>query len=377
MGEAIQLRDSAGRRLPGQSAALLDGGDEAFPRMLEAIASAQRSIRLEVYIFDCDEVGTRFVTALAAASHRGVAVTVVVDGFGSSRDAGWLRAALTAAGCTVRVYHPLLSILLGRWRRSHRKLLLVDGEVGYVGGLNIGAAYGGATVVAALPSRKPRAPWLDLALEIRGPVVEWLERRLAGERLRPPPGPLRVWLSGLGGGRRLRRQHVKAVGRARRELLLAHGYFIPDRRLVRSLTAAARRGVSVTLLLAGRSDVPFHRPATMRLYRQFLRAGVRIFEWRRSVHHAKALVVDGRRLLVGSFNLDPLSLSNLEVLVEVRDPALARAGEAWIEAQTRRAREVTLADLAGRSRLRVWLLDRAGLLVARVAALVARLLARR
>ncbi|HZZ85490.1 MAG TPA: phospholipase D-like domain-containing protein [Anaeromyxobacteraceae bacterium] len=377
MGDAIQLRDPAGRPLAGQTAALLDGGDEAFPRMLAAIAAARRSVHLEVYVFTFDEVGARFVEALAEAGRRGVAVTVVVDGFGSARDSRYLQVVLGAAGCAVQVYHPLLSLLLGRWRRSHRKLLLVDGEVGFVGGLNIGAAYGCASLVEAPRAAPPPAPWLDLALELRGPVVGWLERRLAGARARPPAGPLRVSLSGLGGGRRLRRQHVKAVGRAKREVLLAHGYFIPDRRLVRSLTAAARRGVAVTLLLAGRSDVPFHRPATMRLYRQFLRAGVRIFEWRRSVHHAKALVVDGRRLLLGSFNLDPLSLSNLEVLVEVRDPAVARAGAAWIEAQVGRAREVTPLELAGRSRLRVWLLDRLGLLVARGAALVARLLARR
>src|SRR6266568_2223560 len=205
MGEAIGLSDAAGRPLPGQSAALLDGGDEAFPRMLEAIAAARRTVYLEVYVFTCDEVGERFVMALTAAALRGVGVAVVVDGFGSARDCRYLQVALGAAGCAVRVYHPLLSLLLGRWRRSHRKLLLVDGEVGFVGGLNIGAAYGAA---ARDPGADPaRAPsWLDLALEIRGPVVAWLERRLAGARSRAPAGPLRVELTGLGGGRRLRRQ---------------------------------------------------------------------------------------------------------------------------------------------------------------------------
>ncbi len=179
----------------------------------------------------------------------------------------------------------------------------------------------------------------------------------------------------MGGGRPLRRRYLKAVGAARREIWVAHAYFLPDRRFVRSLTGAARRGVRVRLLLAGRSDVVFARPAIMRLYRQLLRAGVQIHEWSRSVHHAKAAVVDRCRLLAGSFNLDPLSLANLESLVEVEDVAVARAGQQWIETRVAEARQVKLEEISARTKLQRFVLDVVGLWVARAIEWLGRLLA--
>jgi cardiolipin synthase len=169
---------------------------------------------------------------------------------------------------------------------------------------------------------------------------------------------------------------VKAIGRATKSVSLAHAYFLPDHRLVRSLTAAARRGVRVLLLVPGRSDVPLARAATRRLYRKLLSAGIQIFEWTESVLHAKALVVDERRMLIGSFNLDPLSLVNLEVLVDVEDPAVAAKGYAWIADHCVRSREITAQALAGPA-LRVWLLDALGLLVVGFVRVLARWLAPR
>ncbi len=377
MGTPIHLSDSLGQPLAGQWVALLDGGQEAFPRMLEAIRTSQQSIRLETYTFSREGVGEEFLAALSAAAQRGVRVQVVLDGWGSALDGRYVQALLRAAGCRVRIYHPVLSLLLGRFRRLHRKILLVDGEVAFVGGVNISDEYGhlGPGHAPEVEEREP--PWLDLVLEVRGPVATWLERRLGGERLRPPRGPLHVHLSGLGGGRPLRRRYLKALGAARRSIEMAHAYFLPDRRLVRSLTAAARRGVEVRLLLAGRSDIPLFQAATRRLYRQLLRAGVRIHEWTRSVHHAKAAVVDDQRLLAGSFNLEPYSLANLEALVEVDDPAVAREGGAWIARRVAQAEEVTLAALQRRSPLQRWLVDAVGLWVARAEHWVGRLLSRR
>ena len=349
---------------------ILDGGAETFPRMLAAIDAARETVHLEVYAFALDATGERFVEALSAAARRGVRVQVVVDGVGSALDGRRLETQLGSAGAQLRIFNPLRMLLLGRFRRDHRKLLLVDDQVAFVGGINVGDEYG-----APLPGGEGGA-WADLAAEVRGPACAWLGARLRRGRPRRLRGPVRIWLSGLGGGWPLRRRYLKAIGAARRTVFIAHGYFLPDRRLVRTITAAARRGVAVTLLLPGRSDVPFARQAAMRLYGRLLAAGVRIFEWGPSVLHVKAAVMDGERLLLGSFNLDPLSLANLETLLEVHDAAAAGQAQAWIASHVERARAVESRELEGRSLLQRRVLDALGLLVARAARLVGWLLRR-
>ena len=173
----------------------------------------------------------------------------------------------------------------------------------------------------------------------------------------------------------MRRRYLKALESARQRIHIAHGYFLPDRGVIRAIRAAARRGVQVRLLLAGRSDVPFVRAATRTLYRRLLAAGVYIHEWSRSVLHAKVATVDGRCLLVGSFNLDPFSLANLEALVEVADNQVVERGEAWIQDHFARSRSMTSVEAS--SRLQRWLLDPLGLLVVRLAEALSRLIATR
>lgn len=352
---------------PADAVELLNGGSEAFPRMLAAIAKARSRIHLEVYAFEREGVGEQFLHALQAAAKRGLRVRVIVDGWGSILDSGYIAAVLRKAGCEVKIYNPPWNLFLGRIWRNHRKILLVDDRLAFVGGINIGDQYA---------AQGKRLGWADLAVEIRGSACQQLVRRIWGGMGRAPVRDVRVMMPGLGGGQRLRRRYLKAIGRAQKKVSLAHAYFLPDRRLVRSLTSAARRGVEVVLLLAGRSDVPFARPATMRLYRKFLNAGVQIFEWSESVMHAKALVVDERRLLVGSFNLDPLSLVNLEVLVDVENTAVSVKAEAWMADHVARSHQIRPEDCAG-SALQRWFLDVLGLVVARVAERVARFLAPR
>ena len=353
---------------PDRSVELLNGGAEAFPKMLAAIAHARQRIHLEVYTFERDDVGVEFLGALQSAARRGIRVRVVIDGWGSMFDAGQIVRALRSAGCEARIYNPLVNLFLGRGWRNHRKILLVDDQLAYVGGINIGDEYA---------AQETGLGWADLVVEIRGAACTALVRRIWGDRIGlPARTDVRVLIPGLGGGRRLRRRYVKAIGRASKSVSLAHAYFLPDQRLVRSLTAAARRGVRVLLLLAGRSDVPFARAATRRLYRKLLAAGIQIYEWNDTVMHAKAVVIDERRMLIGSFNLDPLSLVNLEVLVDVDDPAVAARGEAWITNHCRGSKKITLEG-SPRPGFRAWLLDGLGLLVARFAEAVARFLAPR
>ncbi len=355
-------------RVQDASVRVLDGGAQAYPAMLQAIAGARREVFLEVYRFSPEGVGARFVEELSAAARRGVRVEVVLDGLGSAPDAGEVAADLEDAGCDVRIFGRLLLLLAGRFRRNHRKILAVDGEVAFVGGLNIADEYG-------LPEQPPdESPWADLALELRGPVAAWLQERARRERGRSPPGPARIWLSGVGGGQRLRRRYLKSFGGARRTLDVAHAYFLPDRGLVRSMTAAARRGVEVRLVVAGASDVALLGPAMRRQYRRLLRAGVRISEWSRSVLHAKASAVDGERLLVGSFNLDPLSLANLEALAEVEDREAAAAGARWIRSRFEEGEEVTLERIGRGSWFERLLTEHLGALVADAVRRLARLI---
>jgi cardiolipin synthase A/B len=349
-----------------ESVELLDGGEQAYPRMLRAITQATRRVHLEVYAFAPSGVGACFVDALAQAASRGVDVRVRIDGWGSARGGRAVARALRAGGCQVRIHNRLRALLVGRLSRNHRKVLLVDDEVAFLGGINIGDEN---------VSDGARPGWADLALEIRGPQAAYLGRVIRREPRRPIQSSLCIYLSGLGGGWRLRRRYLKAFASAQQSIHVAHGYFVPDFGVVRAIAAAARRGVRVRLLLAGRSDVPLVRAATRSLYRRLLRAGVTIHEWSRSVLHAKVATVDGRRLLVGSFNLDPFSLVNLESLVEVTDRRLVQRGEAWISDHFTHSRAITSVEAS--SRLRRWLLEPFGLLVARLAEALSRQIAHR
>ena len=364
--ESVALSIGGGSSIAPESVHLLDGGEQAYPRMLEAIARATSSVHLEVYAFARAGIGSRFVDALALAAARGVPVSVLLDGWGSARHGRAVAAVLRAAGCRVRIYNPLLALLAGRLGRNHRKILLVDDEVAFVGGINIGDENVG---------NGNQLGWADLALEIRGPQCARL-----GRMIRREPGPsvessLRIHLCGLGGGWRLRRRYLKAFAGARRSIYVAHGYFLPDHGVVRAIIAAARRGIRVRLLLAGRSDVPFARAATRSLYGRLLAAGVQIHEWSDSVLHAKLATIDGRRLLVGSFNLDPFSLANLEALVEVDDTPVVEQGQAWI--QDHLARSCAMTSIAASSWLQSWLLGPFGRIVARLADAIGRVIATR
>jgi cardiolipin synthase len=355
-----------GHSSAAESVVLLDGGEQAYPRMLLAIAQARKTVHLEVYAFAPSGVGIRFVEALGQAASRGVKVQVLIDGWGSARGGRAVANALHHAGCTVRIYNRLLALLVGRFGRNHRKILIVDDEVAFLGGINIGDENVGAGV---------RLGWADLAVEIRGPQCARLGLMIGREPQLSVDSSLRLYLCGLGGGWRLRRRYLKAFASARQRIHVAHGYFLPDPGVVRAITTAARRGVQVRLLLAGQSDVPFARAATRSLYRRLLAAGVHIHEWSGSVLHAKVATIDGRRLLVGSFNLDPLSLANQEALVEVTDPQVVKQGEAWIQDHFACSRSMTSVE-AG-SWLHRWMLDPLGRLVARLADTIGRVIASR
>ncbi len=299
---------------------LLRCGEEYFPQLLADIAVAQHAIYLESYIFAPDSTGRLVWQALVQAAQRGVEVRVLLDGFGAVDFPLTWRAELQAVGGEMRWFRRM------RWwhhqhrlHRLHRKLVAIDHEVAFVGGINI------------LDDVPPgyAAPRLDFAVRIQGSLarevrfgmrrlwrrVVWQALRAARHLRRVPPyrprpeRPLALLLrDNLRHRRDIERAYLYALLHAQSEILLANAYFLPGRTFRRVLKQAARRGVRVVLLLQGRVEYRLQHYATHALYDELLAAGVEIYEYQASYLHAKVAVVDGHWATVGSSNIDPFSL---------------------------------------------------------------------
>jgi cardiolipin synthase A/B len=361
-------------RVPGNAIEPLENGENAFPRMLSAIAGARHSVWLATYIFETDPVGRQFVTALAAAQARGVQVRVLVDGVGEWYSWPHVVPLLRRAG--VRAARFLAPRLLPWPRlainmRNHRKLLLVDGEVAFVGGMNIG----GREVGKANERRMA-----DLHFQVSGPIVPQLGRAFAidwqfaaNEELpaqAPPPPPAgpaicRVITDGPDEDNdKLLYVIVGALSVARRQILVMTPYFIPEPELTSALQAAALRGVAVTLVLPATSNLHYVDWASRRWLPPLLERGVRIFLQPEPFSHTKLLVVDGSYAQIGSANMDLRSLRlNFEIAVEVYCESTCRQLVDYIEGARAHSVEYTLAAARGLSlgvRIRnsaLWLLS--------------------
>jgi cardiolipin synthase len=307
-------------------------GRAGLDAMLEAIEAARRQIHLETYILRADAVGRRFIAALAARADAGVEVRVLYDAIGSRGLDAVALAELRAAGGVVVAFNPL-SRLYPRWaprRRDHRKLLVVDGEVAFTGGLNVGDEY--YEIDGGSPA------WRDAHVRVTGPAVAMLDAVFLESWFRAD-APDRPWI-GIGetpadpaGGeavavvadgptyrrRRVRDLLVAALQRARDHARIATPYFMPGRRLRVALAAAAARGVRVEILLAGRTDHPSLRWAARDRLPPLLASGVKAYEYDRAMMHAKVAVFDGSWALIGTSNLDRQSLEHsyeVNLLVE-------------------------------------------------------------
>ena len=348
----------------GPQAQWLPNGEIAFQRMLAAIDAAKESVRLEMYIFAAGVPGDLFRAVLAAAAKRGVRVEVLVDGFGSRSLPADYWKPVRAAGGDVRVFNPLS---LNRWViRDHRKLLLVDDRIAFVGGFNIAPEYAGDGVTRG---------WCDFGVELHGEVAaafgasfqvllahhdyrfprlgRW--RRTRQRRAMHDHTREQVLATGPGLGRNVfHRRLLHDLGRAR-DVEIVSGYFVPGYRLRRALRLVVRRGGTARLLLAGRSDVPLAQRAGRAFYGGLQRGGVAIDEYLPQVLHAKLAIVDDA-VFVGSSNLDARSLTiNYEVMVRIEDRALAASGRALIAAARQHARPVARRRRVGLLlRLREW-----------------------
>jgi cardiolipin synthase len=354
--------------LAGNRLQLLESGGEYFPVLIAAIDAALHEVHLEAYIFADDNTGRRVAAALIRAAQRGVAVRVLVDGFGSREFAAGPGASLAAGGVEVMTYRPEVAktrIRRHRLRRLHRKLVVVDGGTAFVGGIN---------VVDDFDDGRSALARFDYAVRIEGPLVTrihatmrhvWRLVRWARLGHRPPPPavlPATPAIRGMTEAALLIRDNLRhrrdienayltAIHFARHDILIANAYFLPGRRFRKALLAAAKRGISVTLLLQGRTDHVLLHYATQSLYDRMLSMGVRVFEYEKAFLHAKVAVVDDGWATVGSSNIDPFSLLlSREANVVVRDADFARALRTSLEAAIEGAcREVRAEDHNHRS----------------------------
>jgi cardiolipin synthase len=355
------------RFVGGNRVELLQGGDELFPRMVAAIEQARHEVWFATYIFHDDEASRHIADALVAAAQRGLAVHLVVDGFGSMATLTQLRRWVQGTSLHLEVFRPLDRwyswLQPGQLRRLHQKLCVVDEQLAFVGGINV------IDDRHDLRHGWTEAPRLDFAVEVQGPLARqvhataramwaranlghgWREevRSLARSaapvdqtmqlirRLRSRPvhgslldnadGPVRaafVVRDNLRQRRSIERSYVDAIRGARQRVDIAVPYFYPGHGFRRALRQAARRGVAVRLLLQGKIDYRIAALAAQALYDELRVHGVRIYEYTPAFLHAKVAVVDDDWATVGSSNIDPLSLLlNLEANVVVRDRAFA------------------------------------------------------
>ena len=354
------------RFVAGNRIELLETGAEYFPALIAAIDAAAAEVHLQTYIFANDATGRAVSAALAQAALRGVAVRVLVDGFGAREFPVVFGAELERAGVEVLVYRAKISPLTlkrHRLRRLHHKIAVIDSRVGFVGGINIIDDWDMGTTPEQIPPR------YDYAVRIEGPLlaamhasmrriwqlVRWarLRRRLLEPPRRAPDdtprGDMRaafVVRDNLRHRRDIEEAYLDAIAAARQEVLLASAYFLPGRRFRYALAAAAKRGVQVTVLLQGRVEYRLLHHATQALYGALLGSGIRIFEYHKSFLHAKVAVIDSCWSTVGSSNIDPFSLLMArEANIVVADAAFGAELRASLQgAMDAGAREVRHED---------------------------------
>ncbi len=350
----------------GHQVQLLQGGEAFFAALVQSIDQSAFEVRLETYIFNVHGSGEQVAASLERAALRGVAVYLVMDGIGTpALPADWVDR-FNKAGVGWRIFSPLgrLGLLIpSRWRRLHRKLCVVDGIVGFCGGINILDDYFDPNYGVL------EAPRLDFAVRVEGPLVQtahaatvqlwwrlqalrkvrqsdfptaWATVQAALKQVlhatRSTPSVLDAQTSVVHGARaelvlrdnvrnrtRIERAYRTAIGEARHEIIIANAYFLPGYKLRKGLIHAAKRGVRVRLLLHGRYEYFMQYHAARPVYGALLAAGVEIHEYSLSFLHAKVAVIDGHWATVGSSNLDPLSLLLArEANVVVDDEAFAK-----------------------------------------------------
>jgi cardiolipin synthase A/B len=329
-------RGGSAELLSGHRISLLHDSERCMAAMLEAIEGARREVLLEMYWFDSDATGRKFAAVLCAKAAQGLSVYVTYDAFGSWEADRSMFDDMRAAGCHVYEYNPIRWIMSFRVRnrRNHRKMLVIDGQLGLLGGTNLADAW--ASFAEGGQSFR------DDLVRIEGPAVAQMreifrrtfrDARPQRHSLPPTAAPAQVGdtralvLSNDRRGHRrvIERAYIAAIERARKRVLIENSYFIPSFAVRRALARAVQRGVDVRVVLPFISDVPIASYATRKLYGHLLARGIRIYEWGQRILHSKIAVADDW-CTAGTHNLDYRSfLHNLEINVVIEDAQVAGA----------------------------------------------------
>jgi len=357
--------------VPGNRTRALVNGDEIFPEMLEAIRGARKSITFEMYIYWKGAIGEQFTAALEERARSGVKVHVMIDALGSQKIEKTVLGRLRDAGARVELYNPVRWDTIARMNnRTHRKIMVIDGAVGFTGGAGIGDEWSG--------DAQDANHWRDTHFRLEGPAVaqmqaafmeNWIE--VTGEvlhgpeyfpELRPVGDELAQFVvsSPGGGGESAQLLYLMSIAAAQRSIQLSAAYFVPDDNEVRQLVEARERGVRVQIIVPGpATDSAAVRRASRSTWGELLRAGVEIYEYQPTFYHVKVMTVDGLWVTVGSTNFDTRSFStNDEANLNVYDRAFAAEGERIFERDLGRSRRITLEEWEARP-LREKLLEHA------------------
>ena len=347
--------------LPGNRVVELNNGDEIFPAMLAAIRSARRTITFETYIYWSGEVGRAFADALSERARAGVRVHVLLDWVGSQKIDDALLMRMREAGVEIELYRPLHWYHLMRLNnRTHRKLLVVDGRVGFTGGVGIADKWAG--------DAQDEDHWRDAHFRAEGPVVAQMQATfldnwtkvtgvvLHGEDYLPahePAGEARAQMfssSPEGGAESMQLMYLIAIASATRSIELSNAYFVPDELSREALVDARRRGVRIRMILPGPIiDTDVVRRASRASWGPLLEAGVEIHEYQPTMFHCKVMIVDGLLVSVGSTNFDTRSFRlNDEANLNVYDAAFAARQVEVFERDLKRSRRITLAEWSSR-----------------------------
>ena len=350
--------------LDGNRLEVLVNGDQIFPSMLEAIRGARQTITFETYIYWSGEIGKAFAEALSERSRAGVRVHLLLDWVGAGKMDAELLAAMEKAGVEVKKYRPLHWYNLSRMNnRTHRKLLVVDGRIGFTGGVGLADIWQG--------NAQDSVHWRDTHFRLEGPAVaqlqatfldNWLKvqpRVLHGDGYFPPldsvgDAEAQVFKSSFGeGSESARLMYLLSIASAEKSILLSNSYFVPDSLAIAALVSARQRGVRVEIIVPGRIiDSKIVRRASRGTWGKLLEAGVNIFEYQPTMYHVKVMVVDGLWASVGSTNFDNRSFAmNDEANLNVLDAEFAAELEKVFDQDKEKSHQVTLEAWRNRPRM--------------------------
>ncbi|MGH6646848.1 phospholipase D-like domain-containing protein [Aquabacterium sp.] len=345
----------------GNQVQALANGDEIFPPMLEAIRTAEKTITFETYIYWSGHVGQQFAEALSERARHGVKVHVLLDWLGSMKMERDLMERMTEAGVQIRRFHSPHWTHLARFNnRTHRKLLIIDGRIGFTGGVGIAPQWEGHA--------QNEAHWRDTHFQVKGPVVAQMQAvfmdnwiKVSGEVLHGPGyfptlAPVGESLAQVfssspsGGSENMQLMYLLSITSASSTIDLSAAYFVPDHLTVEALLSAMKRGVRLRIIVPGKHiDSDTVRSASRARWGPLLAAGALIAEYAPTMYHCKVMIVDGTLVSVGSTNFDNRSFSlNDEATLNVIDPAFARQQTALFEADLRSARPVSHAQWLAR-----------------------------